>query len=312
MFNINELITEEKLEDIDKKNIDKVFSKIFSPSNYEHQKILCYANNESILKEFKRSPSKFDLAQIAQKLAQSELKSDGSRNKQITEGFLFIKRSSNNLYLLKLENIEVVDIDKHYEMKPSFSTESNYYKGCILESDINNIIIIDKNRSVAKYWIKEFLNLSLIRDDYLNTKDLISLHRQNKLLSDSIVASETYNEIRKIVDDNVINNEIFDKNELVAQLKSKKLVEQIELVEIFSEDAKIIDSEFILSPKAIREEYKKTIEISKGTKIFTDNFSKLFERQKIKFENGNIVLKVDTEYISNIPKELLNGNNREF
>jgi len=152
VFDITEsLVQEEQLKPIDIENIKKVFNKIFSPQNTDHLKIDCYANENSILSQYQVNRKTFSMHRFAEELRLSELKRDGTRNKQITEGNLFIKEESNRLILLKLENIEVIDKEKNYEMRTSFSTESNYYKGCILGDDLKSITIIDISKSVAKY-----------------------------------------------------------------------------------------------------------------------------------------------------------------
>jgi hypothetical protein len=308
VFNISINIEEKTLLPIDIENIDKVFNKIFSPSNTDHIQIGCFANDNSILKQFQTNPNSFDLSIIAEKLRIAELKNDGTRNQQITEGYLFIKKINKSLWLLKLENIEVVDIDKNFEMKPSFSTESNYYKGCILDSDPNKVIIIDKNRSVAKYWREGFLDLSLIRDDFINTSDLILLLKEDRLFTPSIISSDKYKTIKSIVEEYIFSIDSFDKVDLSNTLKSKKLISEKTLDSIFSEESKIIDSEFILSDKALRDEYRKVIYISEGTKIVTDNFSKLFQRQRIEYQDGKITLSLDDEFINRLPEELKHEN----
>lgn len=54
----------------------------------------------------------FNMYEFAESLRGAELKKDGTRNKQITKGNLFIKKEDEQLILLKLENIEVVDKEK--------------------------------------------------------------------------------------------------------------------------------------------------------------------------------------------------------
>ena len=155
VFEINDNIREESLQEIDRNNIKIIFNKIFQPTNADHLKISCYANDDSIINEYHQN-NNLDLVLMAEKLRVAESKADGTRNKQITEGYLFVKQEKHQLILLKLENIEVVDKEKNYEIRTSFSTEANYYKGCIFKNNLEDIIIIDKNKSIAKYWRKDF------------------------------------------------------------------------------------------------------------------------------------------------------------
>lgn len=305
-FQITESVREEKLEQIDIENINKVFSKIFSPENIEHLKIDCCVDENSILKQYKDSPNNFQMTKFAEELRKAELKNDGTRNKQITEGNLFIKREEKQLFLLKLENIEVIDKEKNYEMKTSFSTESNYYKGCILGNNLNKIIIIDKNRLVAKYWREGFLKLLLNRDEYQNSKELIDLLKKDRLFTYLLMAQDNFQEIKSQTENYIFDKKSFDKVDLAGVLRERNLIEEINLNNIYSEESKKIDTEFSISQQAIKEEYNKTICISPETKIYTTNYDKLIKRQGIEYQDGKLILSVDEDFISELPKELKN------
>ncbi|MGV3003799.1 hypothetical protein [Aerococcus urinaeequi] len=310
VFDINETVHEEELNEIDIENINKVFSKIFSPENTDHLKIDCYANENSILKKYKDNPNNFQLIAFANELGRAEQKNDGTRNKQITEGNLFVKRETNRLILLKLENIEVIDKEKNYEMRTSFSTESNYYKGCILGDDLKQITIIDKNKSVAKYWREGFLDLSLNRDEYQNSKELIELLKEDNLFARGLMGQENFQKIKEQTENYIFSKDSFDKVDLSEILREKKLIEEKNLNEIYSEGSKKIDTEFSLSKRAIKEDYNKTIYISPETKIYTENYVKLVKRQGIEYQDGKLILSVDESFIDDLPTELRveNGN----
>lgn len=307
VFDISDNIKEEKIGDIAIENIEKIFNKIFSTKNTDHLMIECYANNNSIVKRYSGDKN-FDLRIFSDELHEAEKKLDGSKNKQITSGYLFIKRDGNKLMLLKLENIEVIDKERNYEMKSSFSTEANYYKGCLFEGKLDKITIIDKNKSIAKYWRERFLDLSLKNDEYQNSNKLISLIKNIKLFSNEINSQKNFNEINSRVENYIFENSSFDKKIFADLLRSEGLIDQIDLNLIYSEESKGIDSEFLLSKKAIREKYNKTISVSTFTKIHTDNFSKLIMREGIKYEDGTIILTVDENFIDRLPEELKDGN----
>lgn len=308
MYDIDDKIIEEELNEIDKHNINKIFEKIFSQSNISHLIVNCCATEESIIKEYNNNKEGFDLSNFAQRLKAAELKQDGTRNKQIKVGSLFIKKTKDYLYLLKLENIEVIDKENNYEMRHSFSTETEYYKGCIFRNDINDITIIDKNKAVAKYWRKEFLNLTLIKDEYTNSIQLIQLLQSDKLFSEEIQKQDNYPEIKKSTEDYLFRVDTFDKNVLADKLRTENKIEEIRLIDIYSDDAKIIDADFKMSKKAIKESYKKTIQVTSDTKIHTDNFIKLIRRQGIEYKDGEIILKIEEEFIEKLPGELKNEN----
>lgn len=238
----------------------------------------------------------------------AEKKKDSTRNQQITQGFLFIKKESDSLFLLKLESIETIDKEQHYKMRASFSTESNYYKGCILSGDLQNIIVIDKNTSVAGFWRDKFLGLELKQNEFQGSMKLIELIQEDNLFSEKIKSRTNYPEIKKQTEDFLFGNEIFDKTQLAGKLRRNSLVESIDLNEIYSEESKNMDSQFKISSKAIAKKYKKTIQVSKDTKIYTDNYTKLKRSNGIKLENGKLILTVSEDFLKNIPDELKNEN----
>lgn len=308
VFDISEDEYEEKLEKKDIQNIKKVFQKIFSSENADHLRIDCSAREDSILNKYMNSKTIFNMYEFAESLRGAELKKDGTRNKQITKGNLFIKKEDEQLILLKLENIEVVDKEKNYEMKTSFSTEANYYKGCIFDGNLNKVVVIDRNKTIAKYWREDFLKLSLNRDSYQNSIDLIDLLKENKLFSEKISSKDNLQEIKEATENYIFKNENFDKTELKELLVEKGLIRYKELNLVYSDSSKNIDTGFKISKKAVKERYYKEIFVSEDTKIWTDNYEKLIRRQGIEYEDGKIILSVSENFVNNLPKELTDGN----
>lgn len=307
VYDINEEFHEEQLVSEDIANIRKIFDKIFSSNNTEHQKVECFTNDNSLLKMYHESPN-FDLSTFADKLLKAEKKKDSTRNQQITQGFLFVKKELDSLLLLKLESIEMIDKEQHYKMRASFSTESNYYKGCIFSGDLQNIIVIDKNTSVAGFWRDKFLGLELKQNEFQDSMKLIELIQEDKLFSEKIKNQTNFQEVKKQTEDFLFGNETFDKTQLADKLRRNSLVESTDLNEIYSEESKNMDSQFQISSKAIAKKYKKTIQVSKDTKIYTDNYTKLKRSNGIKFENGKLILTVSDDFLKNIPDELKNGS----
>lgn len=308
VYNISDEIHEEPLNDVDVKNISKIFDKVFSPINISHLKVDCRATEDSIIKEYNEDTESFDLEKFAEKLKSAELKLDGTRNNQIKIGSLFIKKEQKQLILLKLENIEVIDKERNYAMRDTFSTETEYYKGCIFKNNINDVIIIDKNKSVSKYWREVFLNLSLIKDEYDNSNELIELLKNDQLFSEEITSGNNYSDIKKITEDYLFNTDSFDKNSLANILRTEKKIDALSLNEIYSECAKEIDADFKVNQKALKQGYQKTIGVSSETQVYTENYSKLIKKQGIKYKDGKLILTVDDDFIKNLPEELKNDN----
>lgn len=308
VYNISDEIQEEELNERAVRNISKIFDKVFSRTNISHLKVNCRVTKDSIIKEYNQDTESFDLKRFAEKLSSAELKQDGTRNNQIKVGSLFVKREKDQLILLKLENIEVIDRDKDYEMRQTFSTETEYYKGCIFNNNLNDIIIIDKNKSVSKYWREDFLNLSLIKDEYNNSIELIGLLKEDKVFSEKIRNQDNYQEIKEATESYLFSSESFDKNDLANKLRAENKIDELHLSDVYSEYTEEIDADFKVSKKALIEGYKKTIQISSETKIHTDNFQKLIRKQGIEYNDGNIILKVDDDFMENLPEELLDDN----
>ncbi|QPS72094.1 hypothetical protein I6G50_05590 [Lactococcus garvieae] len=304
VFDINENVYEEQLVPEDVDNIQKIFNKIFASSNTDHQKIECFTSDSSIIKKYHDSEN-FDLTFFANELLKAEKKKDSTRNKQITRGFLFVKKESDVLQLLKLESIETIDKDQHYKMRDSFSTVSNYYKGCLFSGNLKNVTVIDKNTTVAGFWRDKFLGLELNRNEYQDSMELISLIHEDELFSEQIKNQENFQEIKSKTEDFLFGNENFDKTQLADNLRRNNLIELTDLNKIYSEESKKLNAQFQISNKAIAKSYKKTIQVSKETKIFTDNYAQLKKRNGIKFENGRLILTVSEAFLKNIPDELM-------
>lgn len=139
---------------------------------------------ENALYNFSLNPNdEFDFSLFASALHNAEKTKDGSKRRQnIQEGFLFIKRENNNLYLMKLEKIKDVD-SRTFEIKGALGTDNNYYKLCIFNGDIEKVLIFDKNTRLASYWYDKFLGLTRVKDEYQNTSDLIDMIRDKKIFN---------------------------------------------------------------------------------------------------------------------------------
>ncbi|MDO1605875.1 hypothetical protein Q2T76_07350 [Lactobacillus sp. YT155] len=306
VFDIGKEIHEESLVKVDKTNIKKIFDRIFSPKNTDHIKIDCSIDNESILKQYCLNTDTYDISEFSTKLQLAEQKNDETRNEQITEGYLFIKQDKGELCLLKLENIEVIDKEENYKMKTSFSTEANYYKGCILKEKSQKVVIIDKNKSVAKYWMKKFLQVTPVRDSYQNSTELIQLVNNNTLFADAIKKTSEFQQINDKVVDFIFENRQFDKTLLLNELKASNLIKQKNLEDVYSDASKDVDADFEISNKALTEGFRKVISLSKKTKIVTLDYKRLFKAGIISYADGKVIINVENDFIEKLPEELRN------
>ena len=164
VFDVSAEIEEKPVDDIQRNNILKIFDTL---SSEPHLVTKCFL--DTTVNSYKESPicyfseaegkESFNYEKIANDLLKAECKVDNTRNRTIREGLLFIKAKYNSITILKLEKLEVVDSGT-YEFKNELGKEKAYFKACEFKGDYNDVKIIDKNRTAAKYWYQTFLRLT--------------------------------------------------------------------------------------------------------------------------------------------------------
>jgi len=309
VFKISEDVVGIDLDSNKIRNIDLLFSKLIGKdSNLNHLKILCELEvvnqiQGSILYDFKTSGIDFDFKKFGTKLLEAEKTKKGVRSKSISEGYLFTRYYEKKLVLLKLEGTEVID-GETFEEKIQLGTDAEYYKICIFELDYDNIIVIDKNSRATQYWVEKFLSLTIKRDSRINTKDVIKLIKNDTIFTEAIKSLDNFDEIKVTTENYLFENKIFNKTVLLSQLNRLGLIDVSEESDLFSENSSALDSEFIIDEKEVNKEYKKTLEISENTKIYTKNFSKLKREGQINLEDGWLSIKVNDAFLEKIKAEL--------
>lgn len=149
-----------------------------------------------------------------------------------------------------------------------------------------------------------FLNLSLVKDEYDNSIQLIELIKEDLLFSEIVKEKDNYADIKRFTEDYLFSSDSFDKNELADKLRTENKIDELSLNEIYSDDTKKIDADFKVSKRALKEKYEKKIEVSPDTYIYTENYRKLKKMQAIKYKDGDLILSVDENFIDNLPEEL--------
>ncbi|AND80192.1 nucleoid-associated protein [Streptococcus pantholopis] len=299
-------------------NIHEIFKSIIGTSNGggSHSSIWAeIATEESILSRYSENRAEFLVENFAESLLTAESNpKNGDRKKNIRDGFLFIKESSDALLLLKLEKTAVADTTK-FKVVEQLGTEKNYYKACIFPFDFNTrkIEVIDKSYRIANFWIRDFLGLQEVRNSKVNSQDLVEFIENDSLFTEEIRSQENYSEIKKESKNYIFEHETFVKNDFIDFLSSKMLIEVDEggsnyEKRVFSEITTILDYNFIIDQKVLRERYHGSIEISKETTIKTDNLQKLVNRQAIELDDNKLILTVSDDYVPRV-RELLGINN---
>lgn len=261
VFDITDTVTENRLDESQKQNILKIFEELTKERDLITH---CYldVNTEyyqsSPIYYFKESNNKenFDFKRIAEDLLKAECKLDGSRNSTIREGLLFIKSDDISITIMKLEKLEVIDKDS-YEIKSELGKERDYFKVGIFAGNYEDVKIIDKNKTAAKYWYQKFLGLERKRNSDDNTQDIVNLINQDKLFTDDVVNKGNYNEIKRYTEFYLFDNKKFDKSDLFDELNNSGLLELSKEEELYSEESKQIDSDFDISEKILNNNYQK-------------------------------------------------------
>ena len=310
VYDITTIITERELTDEQIANINILFDELAGEnSNQNHIKVSCilsqdYQREDVILYEYLQGQSTYDFKRCAQKLLEAESTKARERNKNIPEGFLFIKQDDNRLVLMKMEKTNVVDTNT-FAKRGELGMDKDYYKLCVFPNDFNNITVIDKNQKAAKYWYNKFLNLELLRTEDDNTRDLVDLVENDEFFKDEIKELPNFSEIKSATKEFIFDNNVFDKTRLKDFLVQNSLIDAVDERQIYSDRSTNLDSDFSISKSVLKEKYKKTLKISEETIIRTDNFEKLKRRQRVFINADNeLVLKVDSEFLEQLKLDL--------
>lgn len=310
VFDISEEVIANEINEEQKRNILKIFNVLTKET---HLITNCYLDTDSSDFEaspiyyFKESPNKttFNYKKIADDLLKAECKTDGTRNSTIREGLLFIKAEDNSITIMKLEKLEVID-KYSYEIKSELGKEKDYFKVCIFKGNYDNIKIIDKNRTAAKYWYQKFLGLTRKRTSEDNTQDVINLISDDKLFQNVVVERDNYKEIKRFTEYYLFDNKKFDKSDLFDELNSSGLIELKKEDELFSDESKHIDSDFDISEKAVNRRYHRKLQTSNEIIIETKNYLESLRDNELIFDEKNkkITIMIDEDYLAKVKEKL--------
>lgn len=312
VFDISTEVKANSLDDDQRDNIMKIFDELTKET---HLITNCFLDKES--EEYIQSPiyyfseseekDSFEYMKIAEDLLKAELKADQTRNSTIREGLLFIKAGEKDITIMKLEKLEVID-KKTYEIKSELGKEKDYFKVCTFLGDFNDVKIIDKNRTAAKYWYKKFLGLTRKRTSEDNTNDVLKLISEGKLYKEEIVSRDNYHEIKRFTEYYMFDNKKFDKSDLFNELNSSGLVELKKEDELFSSNSEDVDSDFTISEQALNRKYQRKIQTSDEVIVTTNNYLESLRDNQISFDEKNkrLTIVVDDQYIASVKEKLEN------
>ena len=228
------------------------------------------------------------------------------RNKKIKEGLLFAKHTQEQLILLKFEEVRIMD-KTTFQPIEGLSIDKQYYKIVVIKKNsFKDIVVVDKNKVVAKYWALGFLELERQRDSYVNTTDLIKFLEEDELINSKIEFSDTeYEDIKEQIRDYIFDNGSFDKDDVFSSLSFDTKKYAIDSTDLFSKKVfDAMDSDFNIDKKVIIEKYKQTIRVSKTSKIMVDNLYKEIKRGLIEMKGNKLILTIDSDYKEKVRRVL--------
>lgn len=311
VYSIDEVVEERTLDQEKVKNIRKLFNFLIGDQR-SHLSVKCILPpekqiNTSVLFEFKNYSPKdnFNFKKFADKLLSAETNEDGKRNKTIRTGILFIEQIGSRIKLIKLESTNAIDPET-FAIRQDLGLDNSYYKICIFEDNFDNVTIVDKSNTAAKFWYNKFLDLKLFRDSDTNTDTLIKFINNNLLFSEEVINRENYEKVKDLSLEYIFESISFDKVELTNKLVQQNLLDTNDESEIFSERSLDLDSEFDISKKMIVKHFKKSLQISDITSIYTDNIIEMKDRQEVEYnrDTGKLELDIQERYRSQVLQNL--------
>lgn len=312
VYNITESVSKRtNISEDQEKNISKIFNKLLgndemgipgevrrfivnSEEDSNHKLLIIKNNyfNQDVTEELTRLLDSF-----AEDLLEAELvEADGikRRNKRITQGMLFIKMIQTKIIFLKLEEIPSIDKDT-FEITDSFGIDRKYYKAAIYCGEEVNVI--DKNKTVANYWVDKFLDIKPLRDDSSNTKELVSVIKDKRLFNREIIESDIGRIIFKSAQDYIFTETRFDSDDMYNSIMNK--VEDDELLKedifVLSELDKI-DSGFIIDKKIVEDSYKKRLKVNDNITIDSKNIYTAIKAQHLIKDDTYLKVRIESDY----------------
>lgn len=310
VFNINEEVTKIPLTNELVNNLEKTISDILKKANtksikyyVEDKKNKKHPINRLASKiwgsksKFSEKKFQIEVEKLADKLLEAELTKDGTtRKKNITKGMLFFKGNKNQVTIIKLESTEIMD-NETFELKEALNLDKHYYKiTTIKKGQLDNINIIDRNKTVSKFWANEFLELSKVRDSSTNTTIIFEQLKQDTFFTDSIKADKNFRKIKQETMEFLEKNKNFTERDLFSFLK-------IDNQEITSDDIinksvyDEMDDDFDIDKKIVFSNLKGKLKVSNDIDILSNNLAGDIRHKNIILKGNILEVRIQTEYL---------------
>lgn len=307
IFTIDESVTEwSSITQTQKDNLNDLFNDFMEDSLNRRYYINIDDEPEHILTEINTMDRKSEnlnniSKKFAEKLLEEELVEDKEknirRNKTIKNGILIFKVTENTLTLMKLEEINTID-KNDFSKKPTYGAEKNYFKIAVMDFQNDNISLLDidiydTGTKIAKYWSEGFLSIHPLRDDELNTTDIINSLEKNTLFNK--LPNITESELNQSTNDFISDNSEFSFVKLRDHI-NQHFKTDFEKNELFKdENLNHIDAEFNLERKIVDKHLKKKIQINDVISLDINNTSKATKAGLMKISDDGRYLKIRLE-----------------
>lgn len=236
------------------------------------------------------------LDSFADDLLEAELvEADGikRRNKRITQGMLFIKMIPTKIIFLKLEEIPSIDKDT-FEITDSFGIDRKYYKAAIYCGEEVNVI--DKNKTVANYWVDKFLDIKQLRNDAINTFDLVSVVKDKSIFKKDIMESELGDDIYKYAQEYIFTETRFDSDDMYSLIMNNIDSDELSKDDIFiSSQLSKIDSDFIIDKKIVSNLYKRRLKVNDNIILDSKDIYTAVKAQHIIKEGAYLKVRIGSD-----------------
>lgn len=316
IYNISDVVTKRTtIDEEQRRNIGKVFNKLLgenelgipgevrrfvvdSEENKNH-KLLTIKNN------FFNKDSTDELVMFLDSFAEDllnaelvEVSGEKRRHKRITQGMLLIKMLASKIIFLKLEEIPSIDKET-FEITDSFGIDRKYYKAAIYSGEEVNVV--DKNKTVANYWVDKFLNIKQLRNDFSNTQDLVSVIKDKRLFKREIIESDLGKVIYKCAQDYIFTESRFDSDDMYNAIMNKIDCDELSKDDIFVlSELNKIDSDFIIDKKIVEDSYKKRLKVNDNITIDSKNIYTAIKAQYLVKEDIYLKVRIESEYLDEI------------
>ncbi|MEG0237449.1 MAG: hypothetical protein RR523_14245 [Cetobacterium sp.] len=322
VFNINEEVEKIPLTSELVNNLEKTISDILKKAstksikyyveNKKDKKHPINSLSNNIWKNGRRFIEKnfeIEAKKLAERLLEVELKKDGStRKKNITKGMLFFKGNKNQVTIIKLESTEIMD-NKTFELKEALNLDKHYYKiTTIKRGQLDNINIIDRNKTVSKFWADEFLQLEKVRDSSSNTTVIFEQIKQDSFFTDLIKEDKNYRTIKQETMEFLEKNKTFTEEDLFKCLTiDDKEITSADIINDFVYDE--MDDDFDIDKTVVFSNLKGKLKASSDIDIFSNNLVGDIRDKNIILKGNKLEIRIQKKYLDNM-KDFFDKNDR--